>query len=57
MFKRSINVKVMKETGNKVIVRFVSLNRQMPVPREEFEARVESGEYNVLNADDAQAVK
>ncbi len=46
---RSIKVRVIKETSKSVTIQFVSLNRKMPVPKSDFEERVESGEYEVLN--------
>ena len=48
MQERSINVKVVKETKSKVTIKFCSLNRKMPVSRNEFNERVESGLYNVI---------
>jgi hypothetical protein len=46
---KSIKVRVIKESANKVTIFFLSLNRQMPVPKEEFKKRVESGLYEVVN--------
>ena len=45
---RSIKVRVVKETARTVTVHFVTLNRKMPVPRKEFEERVENGMYEVI---------
>lgn len=45
----SIRVRIIKETSNRVTLRFMSTNSQMSVLRDEFEKRVESGIYNVLN--------
>ena len=46
---RSIKVKVITETSSTITVHIMSLNRKMPVPRKEFEKRVESGLYEVVN--------
>ena len=48
MQERSIKVRVVKENANRVTLHFISLNRKMPVPKEEFEKRVASGLYEVL---------
>ncbi len=48
MVNRSIRVKVLKETSKTITVRFMTLNRKMPVPRKEFEKRVENGLYEVV---------
>ncbi|MCO6476153.1 MAG: hypothetical protein J5I94_05990 [Phaeodactylibacter sp.] len=48
MVNRSIRVKVLKETSKTVTVRFMTLNRKMPVPRKEFEKRVQNGLYEVV---------
>lgn len=48
MGTRSIKVKIIKETSSTVTVKFVSLNRKMPVPRPEFEERVKTGVYEVI---------
>ncbi|MCB0519782.1 MAG: hypothetical protein H6577_13150 [Lewinellaceae bacterium] len=45
---RSIKVKIMKENARTVVVRLVSLNRSMPVPKKEFDKRVEDGMYEVV---------
>ena len=44
----SLKVKVVKETPKRVTLHFPALNRKMPVPREEFEKRVEDGTYDVV---------
>ncbi len=49
MGTRSIKVKIVKETSSTVTIKFLSLNRKMPVPRKEFEQRVEDGTYEVIN--------
>jgi RNase P/RNase MRP subunit p29 len=49
MASRSIKVKIVKETSNTVTIKLVSLNRTMPVPKEDFEKRVEQGLYDVVN--------
>lgn len=43
-----MKVKVVKETSSTVTVHFMSLNRKMPVPRKDFEKRVKSGLYEVV---------
>ncbi|MCB0557758.1 MAG: hypothetical protein H6573_16785 [Lewinellaceae bacterium] len=48
MVNRSIRVKILKETSKTVTIRFMTLNRKMPVPRKEFEKRVEDGLYEVV---------
>ncbi len=45
---RSINIKVVKESKSKITIKFVSLNRDMPVSREEFQERVDSGLYKIV---------
>lgn len=45
-----IKVKVVKETSTKVTVFFPILNRKMPVPREEFEKRIENGTYTLVGS-------
>ncbi|MCB0565337.1 MAG: hypothetical protein KDD01_13265 [Phaeodactylibacter sp.] len=49
MVNRSIRVKILKETSKTVTIRFMTLNRKMPVPRQEFEKRVEDGLYEVVD--------
>ncbi len=46
---RSIKVKVLKETKSKVTLKFMSLNRKMPVEKSTFMERVEMGVYTVIN--------
>lgn len=53
MSDRSMKVKIVKETSSTVTVRFMSLNRSMPVPRKEFEKRVESGLYEIVEMPEA----
>ncbi|MCB0579821.1 MAG: hypothetical protein KDD10_10990 [Phaeodactylibacter sp.] len=48
MVNRSIRVKILKETSKTVTIRFMTLNRKMPVPRQEFEKRVENGLYEIV---------
>lgn len=45
----ALKVRIIKENANRVTLHFISLNRQMPVSREEFEQRVAQGVYQVLN--------
>lgn len=49
MQQRSIKVKVIKETSSTITVHFTTLNRKMPIPRKDFEKRVESGLYDVID--------
>ncbi len=49
---RSIKVKIVKENARTVVLKFVTLNRTMPVPKSEFEKRVESGLYDVINQEE-----
>ncbi|HKK79245.1 MAG TPA: hypothetical protein VJ933_06430 [Phaeodactylibacter sp.] len=51
---RSIKVKVLKETSKTVTIRMTTLNRKMPVPRKEFEKRVEDGLYEVIGGYDTE---
>ncbi|MCO6492192.1 MAG: hypothetical protein J5I98_27490 [Phaeodactylibacter sp.] len=48
MVNRSIRVKILKETSKTVTIRFMTLNRKMPVPRQDFEKRVKNGLYEVV---------
>ncbi|MCB0552846.1 MAG: hypothetical protein KDD02_04785 [Phaeodactylibacter sp.] len=48
MIKRSIKVKVLKETPRTITIQLMTLNRKMPVPRQDFEQRVREGEYEVI---------
>lgn len=50
MIQRSIRVKVVRESANTVTVRLMSVNREMPVRRADFEERVSSGLYEVVGA-------
>lgn len=45
---QSIKVEVVKESSKTVTIRMPTLNRKMPVPRKDFEKRVESGFYQVV---------
>jgi hypothetical protein len=53
MIQRSIKIKVVKETAKTVTIQFLSLNRKMPVPRKDFEKRVETGLYEIVNEEEA----
>lgn len=53
MAARSIKVKVIKETSSTVTIKMISLNRKMPVPKEDFEKRVKQGLYEVVSQPDA----
>lgn len=55
MSARSIKVKVVKETSSTVTIKLMSLNRKMPVPREDFEKRVKQGLYEVVGGMDVDA--
>ncbi len=48
---RGIKVKVTKKSPKSVTVHFISLNRSMPVPRKDFEERVEKGVYLVIGSE------
>lgn len=48
MAGRSIKIKVVKETSNTITIKLVSLNRTMPVSKEDFEKRVSKGLYEVV---------
>lgn len=50
MVQRSIRVKVVRESANTVTIRILSVNREMPVPRADFEERVSKGLYEVVGA-------
>ncbi|MCB0570330.1 MAG: hypothetical protein KDC66_11225 [Phaeodactylibacter sp.] len=50
MIKRSIKVKVLRETSRTVTIKLVTLNRRMPVSRSDFEQRVKDGEYEVVGS-------
>lgn len=45
---RSIKIKVVSETTKTVVIELISANRKMPVPRADFEKRVESGLYEIV---------
>lgn len=49
MIHRTIKVKIVKETSSKVHLYFPTLNRQLPIPKEEFNQRIENGLYKVVN--------
>ena len=49
MAARTIKVEVVKQTSSTVTIKMISLNRNMPVPKEEFEKRVKQGLYEVVN--------
>ncbi|MCR9288694.1 MAG: hypothetical protein NXI23_15065 [Bacteroidetes bacterium] len=44
----SIEIKVVKETSKTVVVKLINADRNMPVPKEEFEKRVADGTYKVI---------
>lgn len=45
----SIQVKIVKETAKSVTVKLLSVNRNMPVPKAEFEKRLKNGTYKVVD--------
>lgn len=47
--RRSIKVKVLKESPSTVTIRFMSSNSRMPVGKNEFEKRVKDGVYEVVD--------
>lgn len=57
METRSIKVKIVRETSNTITIKLLSLNRDMPVPRKEFMARVEEGLYEVINPEVLEAAE
>lgn len=46
--QRSIKVRIIKETPSKVTLRFITLNRTIPIPRADFDERVASGLYQLV---------
>lgn len=50
MAARSIKVQIVKETSSTVTIKMISLNRKMPVPKEDFEKRVKQGLYEVISS-------
>lgn len=57
MEARSIKVKIVRETSNTITIKLLSLNRDMPVPRKEFMARMEDGLYEVINPEVLEAAE
>ncbi len=49
MADRSIKIKVLRETSKTITIQLISLNRKMPVPRKDFEKRVQDGLYEVVD--------
>lgn len=47
--ERSIKIRLIKKNANKVTIFLVGLNRKMIVPLDDYNKRVESGLYNVIN--------
>lgn len=45
---RSMKIKVLKETSNTVTIYMIGLNRKMPVPKKDFEDRIASGLYEIV---------
>ena len=50
MAARSIKVQIVKESSNTITIKLISLNRNMPVPKEEFDKRVKQGLYEVISS-------
>lgn len=46
--RRSIKVKVLKETPSTITIRFMSSNSRMPVGKADFEKRVKDGVYEIV---------
>ena len=46
--RHQIKIKVVKENAKTVTIKMISSNRSMPVPRAEFEKRVEKGVYVIV---------
>lgn len=51
---RSIKVRIIKETSNTVTVYMLGLNRKMPVPKAEFDERIASGLYEIVERKSAK---
>ncbi len=45
---RPIRVKIVKESKEKLTIMMLATNRAMPVKRDEFEARLEEGVYELV---------
>jgi len=50
--KRTTKIKIVKENSGTITIKMVSLNRKMPVKREDFMKRIKDGSYEVLNKAD-----
>lgn len=51
MPERSIKVRKIKETKSRVTIHLMTVNRKMHVAKKDYNARVESGLYEVVNAE------
>lgn len=51
MPERSIKVRKIKETKSRVTIHLMTVNRKMHVAKKDYNARVESGLYDVVNAE------
>jgi hypothetical protein len=51
MAERSIKVRKIKETKSRVTIHLMTVNRKMHVAKKDYKARVESGLYDVVNAE------
>ncbi len=51
MPERSIKVRKIKETKSRVTIHLMTVNRKMHVAKKDYKARVESGLYDVVNAE------
>ncbi len=51
MAERSIKVRKIKETKSRVTIHLMTVNRKMHVAKKDYNARVESGLYDVVNAE------
>ncbi len=55
MPERSIKVRKIKETKSRVTIHLMTVNRKMHVAKKDYNARVESGLYEVVNAEPEEA--
>ncbi|GEM_PF-761641 len=51
MPERSIKVRKIKETKSRVTIHLMTVNRKMHVAKKDYKSRVESGLYEVVNAE------
>lgn len=56
MTNRTIRVKIIKSNTSTVTVRLLSLNRDMPVKKDEFQRNLDNGTYQLVNPEDLEEV-